>query len=77
MNNALWKKEENTYIRKAREEDISQLQDIYNEAILHTVATFDTEIKDRKDRDKWFAEHTGNYVIFVWEQDGIVKVYST
>lgn len=77
MNNALWKKEENTYIRKAREEDISQLQDIYNEAILHTVATFDTEIKDRKDREKWFAEHTGKYVIFVWEQDGIVKGYSS
>lgn len=77
MNDSLQMKEKNPYIRKAREEDISQLQDIYNEAILHTVATFDTEIKDRKNREKWFAEHTGKHVIFVWEQEGVVKGYSS
>ena len=33
-------------IRKAELKDIPAVMDIYNDAILHTTATFDTEIKD-------------------------------
>ena len=63
-------------IRKARIEDLTQLKDIYNDAILHTVATFDTEVKDDANRKKWFLEHEIEpYVIFVEEQDGIVRGY--
>lgn len=52
-------------IRKATEEDLVQLMDIYNEAILHTTATFDTEEKDIKNRQNWFYEHRGRYGLLV------------
>ncbi len=57
-------------IRKAKPEDLEQLKNIYNDAILHTVATFDTEVKDDRNRLRWFQEHeVSPYVIFVEEQD--------
>ena len=46
-------------IRRAELKDIPALMDIYNEAILHTTATFDTEIKDYENRLAWYKEHTG------------------
>ena len=56
-------------IRKAEEKDIPVLMDIYNDAILHTTATFDTEIKDYANRLEWFREHTGRYIIYVYEEE--------
>ena len=57
-------------IRRAVLQDIPALMDIYNEAILHTTATFDTEVKDMENRKAWFAEHNGRYVIYVDVEDG-------
>lgn len=51
--------------------------DIYNEAILHTTATFDTEVKDMENRKAWFAEHNGRYVIYVDVEDGKVAGYAS
>lgn len=63
-------------IRRATIEDLEQLKDIYNDAILHTVATFDTEVKDDENRLRWFKEHEVEpYVIFVEEQDGVICGY--
>lgn len=57
-------------IRRARIDDLCQLQEIYNDAILHTVATFDMEIKDLKERKQWFYEHEKEpYVILVEEDE--------
>lgn len=64
-------------IRKAELNDIPALQEIYNDAILHTTATFDTEIKDEADRKAWYEEHTGRYVVFVYEKDGVVAGYTS
>lgn len=64
-------------IRRAEKRDIPALMDIYNEAILHTTATFDTEIKDIKNRCDWYEEHTGRYVIYVYEEAGIVAGYAS
>lgn len=64
-------------IRKAEIRDIPALMDIYNDAILHTTATFDTEIKDMENRLAWFEEHTGRYVIYVYEKDGVVVGYAS
>lgn len=52
-------------IRKASEEDIEQLRDIYNEAILHTTATFDMEEKSLENRQNWFYSHQGRFGLFV------------
>lgn len=65
-------------IRKARLSDLEQLKNIYNDAVLHTVATFDTEVKDDENRLKWFREHEVEpYVIFVEERDGQVCGYAS
>ena len=40
-------------IRKATEQDIYEMMDIYNDAILHTTATFDTEMKDYENRKQY------------------------
>ena len=65
-------------IRRATFNDIEALKEIYNDAILHTVATFDTEIKDDKNRLQWFNEHELDpYIILVEEQEGQVCGYAS
>lgn len=64
-------------IRRAEEKDIQALMEIYNDAILHTTATFDTEIKDMHNRRAWFAEHRGSYVLYVYEEAGCVAGYAS
>lgn len=64
-------------IRRAELKDIPELMAIYNDAILHTTATFDTEVKDEENRRAWFLEHTGRYVIFVYEEEGAVAGYAS
>lgn len=64
-------------IRKARLRDVPALMEIYNDAILHTTATFDTEIKDIQNRQAWYAEHTGRYVIYIYEENGRVAGYAS
>lgn len=51
--------------------------EIYNDAILNTTATFDTEIKDYENRLAWFLEHSGQYVIFVYEEAGVIAGYAS
>ncbi|SER96536.1 GNAT family N-acetyltransferase [Lachnobacterium bovis] len=65
-------------IRRARYEDICQLMDIYNEAIINSIATFDTEEKSFDERKRWFEEHLEDpYVIFVKEIDGVAVGYAS
>lgn len=64
-------------VRRAERRDIPELMDIYNDAILHTTATFDTEVKDIVNRTAWFEEHVGNYVIYVYEEGGCVAGYAS
>jgi len=44
-------------IRKATLPDLEGIRDIYNEAILTTTATFDTEPKSADERLQWFQSH--------------------
>ena len=57
-------------IRKATVNDLKDITDIYNYAILETNATFDTEIKTLEDRKEWFKKHGERYPILVAEEDG-------
>jgi len=59
-------------IRQATLEDLGAITDIYNAAILETVATFDTEPKTLEEQRGWFANHGGKYRILVAEQEGVV-----
>ena len=57
-------------IRHATIDDLSAITDIYNEAILKTVATFDTEPKKYDEQRKWFMEHGSKNPLVVAVQDG-------
>lgn len=72
-----YKKGNGNMVRRADKKDLPALMEIYNDAILHTTATFDTEIKDIKNRMAWWEEHTGPYVIYVYEAEGVVMGYAS
>ena len=52
-------------IRRAVAEDIEAITAIYNEAILTTTATFDTETKTTAERMEWFTSHDHRHPILV------------
>ena len=59
-------------IRKASFDDLNDITDIYNESILKTVATFDTEKKSIEQQKIWFKDHGSKNPILVAEENGIV-----
>jgi len=61
-----------TTIREAISQDIAAVTEIYNEAILKTVATFDTQPKTVEGQKPWFEGHDSKHPIIVAEQDSKV-----
>ena len=59
-------------LRSARMEDLDAITEIYNEAIIKTVATFDTELKTNEEQKKWFDDHGSKNPILVAEQNGVI-----
>ena len=59
-------------IRPAKLDDLKAITEIYNEAILTTHATFDTEPKTDAGQRVWFANHGPRNPILVTELDGVV-----
>jgi len=59
-------------IRQATLKDLNAITEIYNEAIVKTVATFDTEPKTCEEQEVWFGNHGSRYPVLVAEQDGTV-----
>ena len=53
------------HIRIAALPDLEAITEIYNEAILTTTATFDTEPKSASDRREWFRAHDDRHPILV------------
>lgn len=65
-------------IRIAEEKDIPAFLEIYNEEVLHGLATFDTEPKDMANRKAWFDEHNrDNHPLLTAEIDGQVAGYAS
>lgn len=54
-------------IRPATANDILRITDIYNDAILSTTATFDTETKTVEERMQWFLNHDEKHPVIVAE----------
>ena len=52
--------------------DVDAITEIYNEAILTTTATFDTEPKSTSERLQWFQSHDNRHPIWVAVLDGKV-----
>jgi len=64
-------------IRPASKSDVNRITDIYNEAILNTTATFDTEIKTESERMQWFTAHDDLHPVIVAEFEGKVIGYAS
>jgi len=59
-------------IRKATFEDLGAITEIYNEAILKTVATFDTKPKTEAEQQSWFDHHGAKYPILIAKEGNLV-----
>jgi phosphinothricin acetyltransferase len=59
-------------IRQATLPDLDAITEIYNEAILKTVATFDTQPKTLEEQKSWFANHGQKHPILVAQQDDLI-----
>jgi len=59
-------------IRQADKSDLAAITDIYNEAILTTTATFDTEPKSLEEQEVWFNNHGDCFPVIVAELNGTV-----
>jgi L-amino acid N-acyltransferase YncA len=64
---------EDLIIRPAARSDAAAMATIYNQAVLHSTATFDTEPETAEDRERWLDEHTApQHPVLVAERDGRV-----
>jgi phosphinothricin acetyltransferase len=52
-------------VREATTADQRAILDIYNDAVLHSTATFDLEVRSWKQQRQWFAEHRSPYQVLV------------
>ena len=64
-------------IRRAVPEDLPAMTEIYNEAILTTTATFDTQPRSVSERAEWFRAHDDRHPILVATVDGKVVGWSS
>lgn len=56
-------------IRQARLRDIGAINQIYNHAVLHSVASFDIETKSLQEQQAWYALHGTRFPILVAEHE--------
>jgi L-amino acid N-acyltransferase len=64
-------------IRNATPDDLKAINDIYNDAVINTVATFDTEPKSLDDRLQWFNEHDQRHPVIVAEIQGDIAGWAS
>lgn len=64
-------------IKNAEKKHIEGIREIYNEAILNSTATFDTEIKSYEDRLLWLEERCAKYPVLVMEHDNKVIAWAS
>jgi L-amino acid N-acyltransferase YncA len=55
-------------IRQATPADLKAITDIYNQAIVNTSATFDTQTKTLDEQKAWFEKHGAKYPVLVAEE---------
>jgi L-amino acid N-acyltransferase YncA len=65
------------FIRPATALDLEAITRIYNQAILSTTATFDTEVKTIEEQRSWFEHHGSKNPVIVAEQDGKITGWAS
>lgn len=63
-------------IRPAVETDAPRIAEIYNDAIEHGTATFDTQPKSVEDRILWLQAHQNDGIVLVTESKGILVAWA-
>lgn len=63
-------------IRKAQLTDLESIKEIYNDAVLNTTATFDTDVKSIENRIEWFMNRDENFPIIVAQKSNSVIGYA-
>lgn len=56
-------------------DDVKEILPIYNDAILHTTATFDTKIKTVDEMLEWLSHHSKLYPVIVSKENDVVTGY--
>ncbi len=64
-------------IRAANLDDLGAITEIYNEAILTTTATFDTQPKGEAEQRAWFSSHGPRNPVLLAEVDGTVAGWAS
>ncbi len=64
-------------IRRATLEDLNDITEIYNDAVLRTDATFDNEPKTQEQQLSWFRGHDSRHPILVAEVEGRVAGWAS
>ncbi len=64
-------------IRPAEIKDIEAITEIYNDAVLKTTATFDTEEKTFEEQTQWFNSHDKKHPVIVSELQGKVNGWAS
>ena len=60
-------------IRRATDDDLESIRLIYNEAVVSTTATFDTEPRTTAAQSSWFAGHDRQFPVFVAIHNEVVS----
>jgi len=64
-------------VRHATPEDLPKITEIYNDAVLNTIATFDTQPMTLEVQQQWFNEHGPKYPIMVADVDGQIAGWAS
>ena len=62
-------------IRKVHLQDAKAITDIYNEYVINSTATFDTQPLELEEMQSRIIQLSANYPYFVYETDGVVAGY--
>ncbi|MCA9211895.1 MAG: N-acetyltransferase [Planctomycetales bacterium] len=54
-------------IRQATESDLAEINEIYNESVVNSTASYDLEPQPIEVRQEWFRQHNNRFAVFVAE----------
>jgi phosphinothricin acetyltransferase len=64
-------------LRRATLDDLPAITEIYNDAVLNTIATFDTQPKSLDEQKAWFNDHDMKYPLMVAEIDKVITGWAS
>lgn len=69
-------KEKMLTIRRAQEDDLPQITEIYNQAVLYTTATFHLFPRSLEEQKTWYRMHNEKHPLVVAEENGLVVAWA-